>query len=182
MNIDQQRVLIAWAELQMEIALAKLPEVQRQIEMGRKRKSVTKQPGYKRLRAFFSHLSSRKRDLFIRDCRAQLGGVRQLREQAKASGEELSAADLADLTIDIKDAEGRPIAGLELDVEKACYGSGSGLPGVETVDGVTYVKCPRCEMRWEAHSIGFQIPPHVKKEPNAGTGSDGPGAADATAR
>ena len=173
MNIDQQRMLIAWAELNAKIAAARHPNLLEQV--GARQMRITETDGYRALRAWFVRLSPRARSRAVAWMRSQIDGINAAVAQIEASGEEFRYQDLADLVIEFKDDTGREINAAVVDIESSCYGSGSGMPGVVTEAGITYVKCPRCEARWEAHSIGFSIPSHVPQK-----GQTDAGPTDAT--
>lgn len=155
-------MLIAWAELNAKIAAARHPDLLEQV--GARQVRITETDGYRALRAWFVRLSPRAKARAMSWMRTQIDGINAAVAKVEAEGETFRYQDLADLVIEFKDDTGRPITAAVVDIEDSCYGSGSGMPGVVTESGVTYVKCPRCEMRWEAHSIGFTIPPHAKKE------------------
>lgn len=151
MNVEQQQVLLAWARLQLEIAISRNPTAAMDVSA----ETITRSTGYRKLRAWFVRLSPRARGDAVRWMRSNTDGVRQVMAAAKASGEPLS---MADVTIELIDAETRdPIGGEMI----GCPAVGGGIPGVD-LDGNNqpYVQCPRCLMRWAAHDIGFRIPSH----------------------
>lgn len=162
MNIEQQRVLLAWARLQLEIAVARNPAV----AMDVKPETVTRSAGFRKLRAWFVGLSPRAKDGALRWMRSHIDGVREVMRLAAKTGEPLS---MQDITIETFDHETKaPIGAAPAPGERqpaSCPGSGAGLPGVELDgNGRHYVQCPRCYRRWPAHDINFTIPPH---EPEA---------------
>lgn len=122
-------------------------------EMGAKSAPLTETDGYKRLRAWFVRLSDRAKARARRDMEQQIVAVRKLIADTAASGERL---DLAELQIIDLDESGNALETAELQATNLCLGSGAGIPGVER--GI--VKCPKCVMGWDAHAIGFKIPPH----------------------
>lgn len=156
MNVEQQKVLITWARLQLEIAVSRNPAAALDVTPA----TVTRSTGYRKLRAWFVHLSPRARDGAVRWMRSHIKGVRDVMAAAKASGEAMS---LADVTIEVFDRETGARIGDAPEFETAtmCHGSGGGIPDVE-IDGNNrkYVKCTHCLMRWDAHAIGFKLPDH----------------------
>lgn len=155
MKYEHQQTLLQFARLQLAIAQARHPDAQIDVRPD----TVSRSMGYRRLREFFGRLDGRKRDAFVIDMRRQIAGIRELMQRAKASGEELT---LADLVIELRDQRtGETTAAMLLEATTACRSSGDGLPGVDIDgNGQPYVKCPSCLQRWSAHDIGFKIPDH----------------------
>lgn len=116
--------------------------------------AIAETAGYKRLRAWFVRLSESARSRARRDMEQQIVAVRKLLADAKASGEPL---DLAELQIIDLDESGNALETASIEATTLCRGSDAAFPGVEE-NGI--VKCPKCVMRWDAHAIGFKIPPH----------------------
>lgn len=160
MKLDEQRTLLEWARLQLAIAVSRNPTAAMTVTPA----TITRSNGYRKLRAWFVHLSPRARAQCMRMLRDQITGVRAVMAKAAETGEELS---LADLVIEVRDPQtGEELADApEIQVVIGCRASGRGIPGVEISGpesgGAPHiVKCPECLMRWSAHDIGFKIPDH----------------------
>lgn len=154
-------MLKAWALLQLEIATAK--QAPGQI-VDITPATVTKSKGYRELFAFAQRLPKVRRRTFIAGLKGQIDGIREVIAKAKATGEDLS---MADIVIEVRDAgTGEPItehAGVRLERVKRCTGTGKGIG--DLIAGATKLAaCPDCGQRWNAYDIGFAIPEH---EPQA---------------
>lgn len=153
-------MLLRFARLQLEIAAAKLgPLGTKDITAA----TVTKSTGYRNLRAFAAKLSTGKRSRFIEMLEGQIEGTREVLKLARATGEELSMADLEFLIRD--EAGGEVTDDPVLAKVAACAASGGGIPGAWDDGGRSYVRCPACTARWWADAIGFKIPNHEPEIP-----------------
>lgn len=109
MRYEQQKVLLAWARLQLQIAQARNP----QLEVDVTDATITKSLGYRKLRQWFTTISPAARSRAIKWMSTHLDGVRDVIRKAKATGEELT---LADIEIDYIDAStGEQLAPLKID-------------------------------------------------------------------
>lgn len=154
MRYEDAKLLLRWARLQLEIAIAKCPADQ----MNMSPENITRSVGYQKLRAWYVQLSDRAKADARRWMTSQIDGVQRLLEQAKASGERI---DMGDITIEVFDHEGQALEIPDFERATACRASGGGLPGVEVDgNGKNYVQCPKCLARWFAHDIKFTIPNH----------------------
>lgn len=107
MRYTDQKLLREYALLQLEITIARNPTT----EMNCSPANVHRTVGYRKLRAFFLHLSPSKRDRYRRTLRSEIDGIRQVVAMAKAKGEPLS---MADITISVLDDAGKPVEPLVL--------------------------------------------------------------------
>lgn len=172
MKFDDSHLLVEWCKMAADVAAARgraRPDrlvVDRAapdrlvVEMGARLVPIggdvpiAETTGYKRLRAWFTHLSERAKTRARRDMEQQIVAVRKLLADAKSSGDTI---DLAELQIIDLDESGNELETAEMQAAQLCRGSDAAFPGVED-NGI--VKCPKCVMRWDAHAIGFKIPLH----------------------
>jgi hypothetical protein len=154
-NYDDQQLLLKWARLMLDIAIAKCPADR----MNMSHENITHSIGYRRLRAWFTHLSPRAKIGARRWMRAQIDGVRELLAKAKATGERI---EMGEIVIETFDDTGTAVQAP--DISKACRGSGGGLTGVQTnASGWRFVKCSACAATWHADDVPFHIPTHEPK-------------------
>lgn len=160
MRYADVKLLLRWARLQMEIAVAKVPAE----AMNMRPEHITRSAGYQKLRAWYAQLSPRAKADARRWMTAQCDGVKRLLEQAKASGERI---DMGDITIEVFDHAGAAIEPIELEAAPSCPAGGGGIPGVErdSVRDYPIVRCPSCSAIWPAHQIEFTIPTHERQDP-----------------
>lgn len=90
MRYAHGKVLLRFARLQLAIAISRNPTA----AMNVTEKNIHRSVGYLKLRNFAAHLSPKKRQRFIDDLERQCDGIEQVIKQAKATGEELSLADI----------------------------------------------------------------------------------------
>ena len=96
MRYEHAAVLLDFAKLNLEIAIAKNPIA----AMDMSEANITRSVGYKRLRAFFVSLSPKKQAAFCADCKRQIDGIREVMRQAASTGEKLSIAEIEISTFD----------------------------------------------------------------------------------
>jgi hypothetical protein len=106
-RIADQKLLKEFATLQLEITQARNPTAALDCSPAVVHRTV----GYKKLRAFFLHLSPAKRERYRKQLRREIDGIRQVIAMAKANGEELS---LADITIEVFDDKGDVVKAPEI--------------------------------------------------------------------
>ncbi len=155
MKYEDSKLLLEFGKMAADVAAAigRAQPERLLTEMGAQRAPISETTGYRRLRAWFSRLSERAKARARRDMEQQILAVRKLLADAAASG---TPVDLAELQIVDLDESGDELQTAELQRTWQCPGSGRGIPGVEN----DLVTCPACLMRWDAHGIGFKIPPH----------------------
>lgn len=94
MRYADNLLLLAYARLQLQIARAKNPMAQMDVlEAG-----IVHTVGYKKLRAWFTHLGKKKQGQARAWLKFQIDGVRQIVNEAKRTGEDFT---LADVEIDV---------------------------------------------------------------------------------
>lgn len=91
MRIDEQKLLLRYARLMLRISIAKNPDAPSE---GLEEGNVQLSAGYKKLRAFYLRLSDRRRGDFRRFMATTIRGVETAMEQAQASGEQFTLADI----------------------------------------------------------------------------------------
>lgn len=106
MKYAEQKILLEYARLQLEIAISRNPTAEMDMSAG----NVHRSKGYKRLRAFTLNLRPIKRRQFLRQLEDQIVGVRQVIAQCKASGEQLSMADIEIIVRDVDSGQVVPDA------------------------------------------------------------------------
>ena len=94
--------MLEFARLLLEIDAARNPMASMDVTAA----TVHRSTGYRKLRAFFLHLSQRKRERFRQHMLTTIAGVREVMAKAKATGEPLS---MGDIVIEFKDEEGVPL-------------------------------------------------------------------------
>lgn len=107
MKYAEQKILLEYARLQLEIARSQNPTAD---AMGLAPENVHRSVGYKRLRAFTLSLRPVKRRQWLRQIQDQIDGVRQVIALAKATGETLSMADIEIIVRDKETGQAVPTA------------------------------------------------------------------------
>ncbi len=150
MRYEDQKLLRTYARLQLEISVSRNPTAAMEVTP----ETVTRSVGFKKLRAFFLSLSPRKRERYRHIMQGEIDGVRKIVEQAKATGEELSLADVEFL---IRDDAGDEVKLQNLAPEARCPGSSGAI--LRAIGG--FVSCAACARRWPVHEVTeFRIPTH----------------------
>lgn len=154
MNVNQQRVLIDWATLQLRVARAKAPDARADVTEA----TISKSAAYLALRGWFTRLSPRAKKAAALVLRQQCNGVQQVIAKARAAG---IAPDYADLELTIRDPETGEIAEpAELLPAPLCPQSGARHGGqVIHRHGISITKCRRCQATWPGAGIAV-IPDH----------------------
>jgi hypothetical protein len=99
-TLADQRLLLEFARLMLRIGHAQNPLCVLDVT----EKTVTRTKGYKRLRAFHLSLSPRPREIWRKQLRAQIDGVKAMEKLARDNDEPFS---LGDIVIELFDAESR---------------------------------------------------------------------------
>lgn len=161
MNYDDSKLLLEYARLQLAITQAKAPGAKLDVTP----ETIRQSTGYKKLIAWFRHLSPRakvKGRKFLTD---QIVGVRDVLSTARKTGEDLTLADIEFEHVDAK--TGEPIAAAPvLDAAQQCTGSGQAVQFMRTDDkGKDWAGCSGCDAQWPAKEIdeaGGFLPVHAE--------------------
>ena len=123
MKYDDARLLLRYAKLQLEIAVAKNPTAEMNLDETLVHRSV----GYKKLRAWFRRMSPRKRVEARYWLRQQCDGIDKMKKVAVGYGLDPKAA-LAEIEIIHRDDKGNEVEALTLPDARAASGDGQPLP------------------------------------------------------